>query len=285
MGLTTALFVLASALIHALWNAILKRTRSPEDAVTGAVVISAITSVVLALALSAPMPPRASIAWALASGALEAFYFVTLARALSRAPLAPVYTIVRGGGLVVVWPLSIAFLGERLTPTIAGGTALLVLGLVATGAAETPRAESTDEPLRKRLGWAVVCASFVGGYQIAYKLALARGGAPSAINALSLGSACIATLAALRPARARRALEAVRAQPIRIAVSGILASVGFVIFLVAMSRTGAGAAVTLRNTSIIFAQIMSAFMGDRPKRLGIVGAVLVTAGAVLLSVR
>ncbi len=282
MGLETALLVIASALVHALWNAILKRTRSPEDAVIGMMVICASTAAALALAFRTALPGAVALGWCLASGALEAIYFVTLARALARAPLGPVYTTVRGGALVVVWPVSIALLGERPTLAIGGGTLLVVVGLVATGFAETPRAAG-DEPLLRRLGWAFVCALFVGGYQIMYKLALAAGGTPLAVNAISLSSACLANLAVLGRRRAGRAASAARAEPVRVVVAGVLGAVGFVVFLVAMQRAGAGAAVTLRNTSILFAQVLAVAMGERPKRLGVAGAVLVTLGAVLLS--
>jgi drug/metabolite transporter (DMT)-like permease len=287
MDVATALLVLGSALLHALWNALLKRTRAPEDAVVGVVLVSAASAVTLALATRAPLPGATSIAWCVLSGVLEAFYFVTLARALARAPLGPVYTTVRGGALVVVWPIAIALLGERMTAPIAAGTFLVAVGLVATGAAETPRGRDAEaegaEPLLRRLGWAAVCALFVGGYQIAYKLALAAGGAPAAVVAISIGSASMANVAALGRARATRAWAAGRFEPVRIGVAGVLTTLGFAMFLVAMTRAGAGVVVTLRNTSILFAQILAFAMGERPKRLGLVGAALVTVGAVLLS--
>src|SRR5439155_13413836 len=53
-------------------------------------------------------------------------------------------------------------------------------------------------------------------------------------------------------------------------IASFLATTGFAVFLYAMERAGAGVAVTLRNTSILFAQIIGVVMGDRPKRLGIV---------------
>jgi len=285
MGLGTTLLVLVSAMMHAVWNALLKRTRVPEDSVVGMVVLSAVFSVPLALALGTPFPPWRSFAWCVASGLLETVYFVTLARALSRAPLGPVYTMVRGGALVVVWPISLLFLHERMTWSIGAGTLCIVLGLVVTGASETPAKTSENEPpLVARLGWAAVCAIFVGSYQIAYKLALADGGRPGAINSISLSTAAVATLVTLAPARAKRAVGAIRSQPVTAIIVGLLATSGFALFLYAMETAGAGLAVTLRNTSILFAQIISVVMGDRPKRLGIIGAIIVMGGAVLLSV-
>lgn len=283
MALTTVLLVLASALIHSLWNAILKRTRSPEDAVMGMVVVSALAAASFALVTRAPLPPPRSLAWTVGSGLFEWMYFVTLARALTRAPLGPVYTTVRGGALLIVWPASLAFLGEKMTPSIAAGTVLVMVGLVATGWSGGPRAEPDAEPLVVRLRWSFLCAAFVGGYQIAYKLALSSGGTPNAVVAISISVAGVLNVIVIGRERRRRSWKAARAQPVHTLVAGVLTHVGFAVFLYAMARAGAGVVTTLRNTSILFTQIIAVFLGERPTRSGIAGAVLVMIGVFLLS--
>jgi drug/metabolite transporter (DMT)-like permease len=276
------LLVLASALMHALWNAILKRMREAESVVIVITGVSALSAIAVALVAWPPVPAMRSLLWTVAAGVLEAVYFVTLARALSRAPLGPVYTTVRGGALVIAWPISVAFLGEHVSRVTILGTMLVTLGLVATGAAERPVDGDGRPPLARSLGWAAICALFVGGYHISYKLALSAGGAPATINALSLSTAFVINASWLGRARAKKALEAARSQPLAVLATGLLASLGFLVFLGAMAHAGAGIVLTLRNTSILFAQVFAAIQGDRPKRLGIVGAILVTAGAVLL---
>jgi drug/metabolite transporter (DMT)-like permease len=52
--------------------------------------------------------------------------------------------------------------------------------------------------------------------------------------------------------------------------------------LTALARTGAGAVLTLRNTSIAFALVLSALQGERLGLRQLVGVGLVMAGAVLL---
>jgi drug/metabolite transporter (DMT)-like permease len=277
------LLVLASALMHAAWNAILKRTRDPELASVPMMMISVATALGIALFVHPPFPPMRGAVWAIAAGILEAGYFRTLARALTRAPLGPVYTTVRGGALVVAWPISIAFLGERFTTPTAIGTGLVVVGLAATGAAQRPARGTEGPSLARGLGWAAICALFVGGYHVAYKLSLSAGGAPEIINAMSLGTAMIINLAVLGRARTSQALTTAREQPLAVVAAGVLAAVSFLVFLGAMKHAGAGFVLTLRNTSILFAQGFAALQGDRPKGLGIVGALLVTAGAIALA--
>ena len=289
MPISVVLLVIASALAHASWNALLKRTRDAEHAVVAMMFLAALTGVVFAVFLRMPMPPAASLAWCVAAGVLEAGYFVSLARALSRAPLGSVYTIVRGGARVVVWPVSVLVLGEPLTILRAAGTLLVVLGLVATGTSErapAALARSAAVPAGKavRSGVAVAagCALFVGVYHLAYMLALSSGGRPETVVSISLSTASLLNIAALGSKR-RLALAALREQPVRIVLGGMLASVGFLVFLSAMKDAGAGVVFTLRNTSILFAQILAFALGERPRRLGLIGAGLVTAGAILLA--
>jgi drug/metabolite transporter (DMT)-like permease len=284
MPSSVVLLVVASAIAHAAWNAILKRCNDPENAVVGMMAVAGCAGLAAAVVLRVPPPMPASTAWCLVSGALEACYFVTLARALSRAPLGSVYVVVRGGALIVVWPISVLVLGEQITGVRALGALLVVLGLMATGAAEIspPRRPALAE-VRSGLAVAAICALFVGGYHVAYKLALSAGGRPEGVVAVSLTSASALNIATLGRQRRPVVAQAVRAQPVRIVSGGLLAAVGFLVFLTAMKDAGAGVILTLRNTSILFAQIMALALGERPHRLGILGAASVTAGAVLLA--
>ena len=274
MTVAVVLLVLGSALAHATWNALLKRSRDPENTIVAMMGVAAAVGSVIALALRTPIPAPKALGWILASGVLEAGYFVTLSRALSRAPLGRVYTIVRGGALVVVWPISMLVLGESMT-----------FGLAATGFADgSPTVKPEDHGVvRSGLVVAAVCALFVGGYHLAYKLALSNGGRPEAVNGLSLSTAVLLNLVALTSSRRALVLRSFRQEPVRVAVGGVLGSVGFLVFLFAMKSAGAGVVLTLRNVSILFAQGLGIALGERPRRLVLIGAALVTMGAVLLT--
>lgn len=282
MATSTILLVLASSLAHASWNAILKRAKSPEDAIIGMMLFGGLGSGVVALVIGVPMPSRAVALWSLGSGVLETVYFITLARALARAPLGSVYTIVRGGALVVVWPVSVIVLGEKVTASSVIGTVLVLSGLTSTGFAERGAPSKDAATVRSGLIVAATCALFVGGYHLAYKVALSHGGNPGAVNAISLSSASVMN-AIVRWPRRKQAFAAVRSAPLVTLAAGVLGSGGFVLFLMAMRDAGAGAVMTLRSTSILFAQVLAVVLGEPPKRLGILGAVLVTIGAILLS--
>ena len=283
-----------------------------------------------------------------AAGVVETAYFVTLAKALSRAPLGSVYTVVRGGALLLVWPVSIAVFGEKVTPLIALGTLLTIAGLGAAGASESnipalavleeaepvraasipapalgpaalqhasaatmpmrgPNpsygsvrrsapsfADATDVPsvsatgptraaVHRTLRWAIICAVFAALYQLGYKMALSKGGQPEAVVAITMLTASVVQLVYIGREKRVAALTELRAAPLAIVGAGLVCTLGFLLFVRAMAHGGAGVLTTLRNTSILFAQGLALLAGERPKRLALVGAVLVTCGAVMLS--
>ncbi len=272
--------VLASALLHAGWNALLKRTRDPEIAAVAMMGMSAAFAVASALVLRAPMPPSRAFAWTVASGLLEAGYVVTLSRALSKAPLGIVYTVARGGSLLAVWPISLVWLGEPWSVAGLAGAVLVTTGLGATAWA--------DNKARPERGagvgvlWAASSAVFIAGYVVCYKLALSSGGTPGASVAISLSIAAVGSALRLG-GRLRLVPGIVRASLGAVVLTGFLANLSFLLFLFALERGGTGALATLRNTSIVFAQGFAWMLGERPRRLSVAGAVVVTAGAILLA--
>jgi uncharacterized membrane protein len=214
---------------------------------------------------------------------LEVAYFASLARALTAGPLGPVYTISRGGALVLVWPISVAAFAERVTLPALAGSAIVLAGL-ALSSAGLPRRPAADPAARGgALAWAVVCAAAVAGYHLAYKAALAAGGSPSAVFAVALAVATAINLARLG-AEGRRVTAAItRMHARRVLLMGVVCGGSFLILMEALAAGGAGFVLTLRNTSVLFALALARAVGDPPRRAQVTGAILVAAGAVLMA--
>jgi multidrug transporter EmrE-like cation transporter len=137
----TTLLVLVSAFLHAAWNALLKREVDKDRALIAAVAIAGLLAIVVAAIRAVaggevPFPTLGSFRWALVAGGCEQIYFLGLARALDRGPLGPVYTISRGGAVVVVYPLSVWLFHEPLTATKLLGAVTILAGIVCLGLAE-----------------------------------------------------------------------------------------------------------------------------------------------------
>jgi drug/metabolite transporter (DMT)-like permease len=275
---TLALIIL-SAFLHALWNALLRLEKDKDRALVAAVSCATLLAATVAAARWAgngvvPFPNLESLAWTLAAGLLEWLYFSSLARALDAGPLGPIYTISRGGSILVVYPISIALLGEHVSAWSAAGTAVVFAGLVLSGL----RAGDTRPLSNRALAWAIACAVAIAGYHLAYKYALHAGAGTSAAFAVSLALAT-----AINIFRTRGAFTYARPRVLRVVLMGLICGGSFLILMEALAATGAGFVLTLRNTSVLFATALSFSIGERPHRLQIAGAVAVAAGAILMA--
>lgn len=275
--------VLLSALLHASWNALLRMEQDKDRSLVAAVGVATAVALVVASirwALGeAPFSTYASLGWTLAAGVLECAYFASLAKALDRGRLGPVYTISRGGAILIVWPISIAFFSEHLLLSSAIGSAV-VLGGLALSSAGTG---DTRASRRDALAWATVCAVSIAGYHLAYKAALREGGSASAVFAFALVVSTAINLGRLGSAGRAAVATLLRTRLPRVVLMGIVCGGSFLILMEALAAGGAGFVLTLRNTSVLFAVGLAFLIGERPRRAEISGAALVAIGAILMA--
>ncbi|MEO7094078.1 MAG: EamA family transporter, partial [Polyangiales bacterium] len=218
--------------------------------------------------------------WTLAAGVAEAIYFGTLARALDLGRLGAVYTVSRGGAVLVVWPLSIVLFSEIATATSAAGSVLVLFGLGLSSLGSTG---GGNQRHRAGIAWAAACAISIAGYHLSYKAALLSGGNPSATFAVSLGLSAVISVIRIGSEGRRTLVTVVRARAPRILLMGVVCGGSFLILMEALARGGSGYVLTLRNTSVLFAAGLAWTIGERPRGSEMIGAVFVAAGAVLMS--
>jgi drug/metabolite transporter (DMT)-like permease len=283
----TVALVLISAFLHAGWNALLKRERDKDRALIAAVGVGALLAIVVATARAlssgeVPFPTPAGFAWALVAGGFELVYFLGLARALERGPLGPVYTISRGGAVVVVYPLSVILFHEHVTAPSLVGSALVVLGLVLSGLRSDGPTDGRAMVPSATL-WSIGCAFAIAAYHLAYKAAMDAGGASSAVFAASLTFATIVNVVRTGPDGRRAVGALVRSDWPRILLMGGLCGGSFLMLIEALATGGAGYALTLRNTSVLFALGFAWAIGERPRLAPVLGAAFVTAGAIAMA--
>lgn len=267
--------VLVSAATHAAWNAGLKRASDPAASAVWIVAGAASLSAVLAVATRTATLPSASWGWVVASGLVEAAYFVTLAGALARLPLGTAYGVARGGGQLVTWPIAVLALGEPLTATSAAGASLVAGGLLATA---RPGGVTPDG-----LGWAVACAVTIGVYPITYKAALGAGAPEATLFATSLAISLPVQIALLGAERRARLTRAASGAGWPLLAASVLCAASFLAFLGALALGGAGRASAIRNVSVLFALAIAAWGGERPTSRALFGAVGIAVGAALVA--
>jgi drug/metabolite transporter (DMT)-like permease len=265
--------VLGSACLHALWNALLKRSRDIPSASLGILGVSVAVTGLLTPWVPRPLFPSGSLAWALAAGLGEGCYFVGLARTLRAAPLGWGYSWMRGVGMLLVWPVSVLCLGEPLRPLAAASVALVCLGLALMGLVSA-RGQGF-----RAFGWACATGVCIAGYTLCYKASLAHGAHPVPLYGLAMLVAMPIQIAVTRA----RGASLMPRDPGLVLLAGVLCAASFLFYLQALTLAGAGILATLRNTAIVFAVLFSRIIGERPGARQWTGAALITAGAVDLA--
>ena len=122
--------VLLSALCHASWNLLLKRSGNQEVFAWSLQVAAAVTLLPLGVVLFLAYPISPPGHWLLlATIATHLSYFLLLGKAYSRSDLSLVYPVSRGMGPMLVPLVAVPLFGESVTPSAASGISLIIAGI------------------------------------------------------------------------------------------------------------------------------------------------------------
>ncbi|MEO8571650.1 MAG: EamA family transporter, partial [Chloroflexota bacterium] len=126
--------VAISAVLHLAWNVRLKTAGDPLRAATIGMLAASVGIVPLGFAVwlvqgAAPLPVE-GILLGVASGVVEAAYFILLAAAYRRGDLSVVYPVARGTAPLLAVVFGVALLGERLGVAGSVGVVLLLVGFL-----------------------------------------------------------------------------------------------------------------------------------------------------------
>jgi drug/metabolite transporter (DMT)-like permease len=271
------LAVLGAALLHASWNALLKRRGEPLLATVLVVAGSACAAIVLLPFL--PAPARASWPFIAASGVVQTVYYLLLIETYRDGQVSHAYPLMRGCAPLLVALANGPLTGDRLSASqwvamllICGGVLAQWLAAPAAGA-------------RRTTVLALLTAGVIATYTLIDGQGVRRSGAPAAYTLwifLLTGAGVCAWTARGRLA-APAAFAFARAHPF-VAPLGGLASVGsYGIALWAMTRAPVAAVAALRETSILFATAIAAFVLREPVgRARLAAVALIACGAVAM---
>ncbi|TFZ07389.1 phosphonate utilization protein [Ramlibacter henchirensis] len=279
-GVATA--VLFGALLHAGWNALVKSSTDKE--LDTALLQLMCCVLALPLVVFTGLPPAAAWPYVLASVVIHFGYYIALSGAYRHGDLGLTYPLMRGLGPMLVALSSAVALGERLSPLawagvfgVSGG--VLVLGL-SSHALERPKA------LAFSLSNAVVIALYTVVDALGVRASVNTGGtALQYVCALFLVHGWPFTLLVLHRRGVAVAWPYARSRA-PLATVGAMASMGsYGIALWAMTKAPVAVVAALRETSVLFAALLGAWLLKEvftPRRA--LGTAVIVAGVIALRV-
>ena len=279
------LAVLCGAVLHAGWNALVKSSGDKELDTALVHFLGALVALPPLLVVGAP--PTAAWPFIGASLVVHIAYYVTLAGAYKHGDLGMTYPIMRGSAPLLVALGSSLVLGESLSPLAWAGVVAVTLGVALVGLAHPGEALHHRRALSFALTNAVVIMTytFIDGSGV--RTAVREGGlAMSYVLLLFVldGAPYPALVVLKRDAAGRRAIVEYARRRWPLAALGGAASIGsYAIALWAMTRAPVAAVSALRETSVLFATLLGAWL--LKERLGaqrLSGALVIVGGVIAL---
>ena len=272
--------VLTAALMHALWNSLVKS--AGDKFMTSARVCLWCGIVAAGVIVATPWPAYAAWPFVAASALIHIGYFVLVGRLYRTADLSVAYPLMRGFAPLVATGIAAATLGEWPNPLALGGVLALVAGVVGMGVSGLANGRIDKATVAVALTNSVVIAvySVIDGEG-------ARLSGPTTAHAFAYNAwADFLTALLYAPLlvgwRGRGAWAEFVREPLRAAAGGLAAFIGYALVVWAMTRAEIGAVAALRESSVLFAAAIGVLaLGEpfKPARAGATALILAGVAA------
>jgi uncharacterized membrane protein len=296
MLLGSLLLLAVAGALHAIAHSIIKAAR---DKVAFNWWMLGASTIVGAPALLFSSLPKDASAWPflLASGLVEAAYFLTLSNAYTLGELSSVYPIARGSGPLFTLLWSVSFLGERPTAPGVVGILLVVAGLYFVNLPSIREWRKPIANLRNAATlWALATGLLISGYTTIDKVGV-RYLDPVAYLYFTLSVAWLALAPQWLLARRRAALVAEIARAgsngrraidplacLRVGASAALGFAAYVLVLAALRVSPASYVAPVREIGVVIgAWIGVVFLRERGGAIRVLAAALVVCGVLVIA--
>ncbi len=279
MSAYVAMLVLLSALMHAGWNLLVKRSQDGQlDNVSFAVTASGLAAMMLPFA---PLPQTDCVPWMATSLLAHVAYFITLIEAYRHADLSVTYPLMRGMAPVLVTGMAV-LAGEHVSLGQGLGISLVGLGIAL--------------PVWIGLGWradsrlglifGALNAVVIALYTFLDGMGVQQAGTSFGYTVWMFFFNGWGILAYTVWRRGRAVVWVHMRTHWRISLLGAVMSIGaYGIVLWAMSLAPISSVAALREVSVVFAAVMGAWwLRERMGPQRIAGACLVGCGVMLIKI-
>lgn len=278
--------LLAAALMHASWNALLKADRSDRLATFGVIMT---TGTVMGLCAVPFLPWIYPGAWKFLaiSVIVHVAYYTFLLKAYSYGDLSHTYPIARGLGPLLVALVSGQLIGEHLRAQDIVGVVLLSFGLI-TLAIPLNRAPHATNRYGLATLFAVLTGFTIAAYIIADGMGVRSAGPDFEHRIAYIAWLCVLEgpwllvfAAVMRP---QTILSHLRRNWWRGAVGGVIANVGYGIAIYGLVLGPMAHVAALRETSVLFGALMGTLLLGEPFGLRrVAAAFVIVSGLVLMN--
>ncbi|QHD04928.1 EamA family transporter [Pseudomonas sp. R76] len=266
--------ILLGAALHATWNAVVKG--GADKLLTTCMIASVASLIALAATPFLALPAKESWPFIGASVILQVLYFVLVASTYRIADMSQTYPIMRGTAPLLVATVSVLVLSESLSAFAWLGIAVISLGILSMAIAP-----STGP--RKGLALALINAGVIAGYTLIDGLGVRKSGAPVAYTLWIFLLTGIPLAAWALAARRRVFVDYVAGNWHLGIVGGVGTIASYGLALWAMTAAPIATVSALRETSILFGVVISAWvLKEHLTRVRIIAACVIAAGAMLL---
>ncbi|MEW6512643.1 MAG: EamA family transporter [Pseudomonadota bacterium] len=270
---SVVLLVLLSALMHAGWNFVVKASADRFLDYTGLAVAAAAVAACILPWLA--LPATASWPWLLTTTFIHVGYYLLLMRAYQHADLSLAYPLMRGSAPVLV-ALASPLAGDILTPALWSGIALIACGIALPVGIGIQRGGIATSGLF----YGFATAGVIALYTVIDGIGARASGNPLSYTLwlFFLNAWLVLGVAIWR--RGKAALIHLQRRWLFSLLGSVLTMGSYGIVLWAMTVAPIPAVAALRETSVIFAAILGAWLlKERMGRWRIAGALLVALGA------
>lgn len=268
--------ILIAALLHAGWNALIKRR--DQDSLTASIGIAAGAALIsLCLLPFVPAPAPASWPFLAASAVPQIAYYLLIAKVYRGSDLGLAYPVMRGTAPLFVTAANAILFGESLSALGLFGVGCICGGVLLIAGGRLRGSDAGTTALTA-LGIALVIAA----YTVLDGAGVRRSGSPAGYTlwVFLLTGAILAGWVLLRRPQMHRSLRVSFWIPLG---GGGASLLSYGIALWAMTKAPVAAVAALRETSILFATLISmVLLREKATWNRIAAAMLLTAGAVAI---
>ena len=277
MDLSIFLAVLGAALLHAGWNAVLKSGSDPFVTMTHLSLFSGGIAVIFLPLVNVPVPE--AWPWLALSALVHMAYRLFLVQAYRTGDLVHVYPIARGAAPLITAVGTLLLIGESIGLAGFAGVSTLCLGvfLMSLRGGRLATFES------RAVGFALGSALATAGYSLVDGLgARINGSGPSYALWMFVGNMLVmqALALALKGPAVYRTLRATWPTALS---GGLMSMTAYFIVIWAMTRAPIALVAALRETSVLFAGLISMLILKEPlTRWRMAAALIILAGVAML---